>query len=78
MPVGPKVYCLVPGKPQPKGDYFLIDNPDRAHLIQRVEIHEDSIIVKDSITIEGAKRILEAEFKRTKEPVIADLKRKAE
>jgi type I restriction enzyme R subunit len=68
----------VPGTPQPKGDYFLIDNPDPAHLIQRVEIHGDSIIVKDNIPIEEAKRIFEEELKKTQEPVMADLKSKAE
>lgn len=68
----------VPGTPQPKGEYFLIDNPDPAHLIQRVEIHGDSIIVKDNIPIEQAKRIFEEELKKTQEPVMADLKTKAE
>lgn len=68
----------VPGTPQPKGEYFLIDNPDPAHLIQRVEIHGDSIIVKDNIPIEEAKRIFEEELKKTQEPVMADLKTKAE
>jgi superfamily II DNA or RNA helicase len=67
-----------PGTPQPKGDYFLIDNPDPAHLIQRIEIHGDSIIVKDNIPIEEAKRIFEEELKKTQEPVMADLKTKAE
>ena len=68
----------VPGTPQPKGEYFLIDNPDPAHLIQRVEIHGDSIIVKDNIPIEEAKRIFEEELMKTQEPVMADLKTKAE
>jgi len=67
-----------PGTPQPKGNYFLIDNQDPAHLIQRVEIHGDSIVVKDNIPIEEAKRIFEEELKKTQEPVIADLKVKAE
>ncbi|MBK6332041.1 MAG: DEAD/DEAH box helicase family protein [Bacteroidetes bacterium] len=67
----------VPGTPKPKGDYFLIDNPDPAHLIQRVEIHGDSIIVKDNIPIEEAKRIFEEELKKTQEPVMTALKEKA-
>ncbi len=62
---------------QPAGNYFLIDNPDPANLIQRVEIHGDSIIVKDNIPIEEAKRIFEEELKRTQEPAIVDLKEKA-
>jgi type I site-specific restriction endonuclease len=63
---------------QPKGDYFLIDNPDPANLIQRVEIHGDTIVVKDNIPIEEAKRIFEEELKKTQEPIMAELKEKAE
>jgi len=66
------------GTPPPPGNYFLIDNPDPAHLIQRVEIHGDSIIIKDNIPIEEAKRIFEEELKKTQEPVINELKEKAE
>jgi type I restriction enzyme R subunit len=66
------------GGVSPKGEYFLIDNPDPAHLIQRVEIHGDSIIIKDNIPIEEAKRIFEEELKQTNEPAIADLKQKAD
>ena len=46
------------GTPQPKGEYFLIDNPDPSNMIQRIEIHGDSLIIKDNIPIEEAKRIL--------------------
>lgn len=60
-----------------KGDYYLIDNPDPANLIQRVEIHGDSIIIKDNIPIEEAKRIFEEELKKSQEPVIVNLKEKA-
>lgn len=62
----------------PKGDYFLIDNPDPANLIQRVEIHGDSIIIKDNIPIEEAKRIFEEELKKSQEPVMLELKAKAQ
>lgn len=65
------------GVPQPKGYYFLIDNPDPANLIQRVEIHGDSIIVKDNIPIEEAKRIFEEELRKTQEPAMTALKTKA-
>jgi hypothetical protein len=68
----------VPAKAQPKGNYFLIDNPDPAHLIQRVEIHGDSIIVKDNIPIEEAKKIFEEELLKTQEPSMTALKVKAE
>jgi hypothetical protein len=79
------VQIVKPGNPKPKqpgttpkGEYFLIDNPDPAHLIQRVEIHGDSIIVKDNIPIAEAKRIFEEELNKAQEPEIADLKAKAE
>lgn len=62
----------------PKGEYFLIDNPDPAHMIQRVEIHGDSIIIKDNIPIEEAKRIFEEELKKSQEPIMVELKEKAQ
>ena len=46
-------------------------------MIQRVEIHGDSIVVKDNIPIEDAKRIFEEELKKSQEPVIVELKEKA-
>lgn len=67
-----------PGTVTPKGEYFLIDNPDPAHLIQRVEIHGDSINVIDNIPIEEAKRIFEEELKKTEEPEMVELKQKAQ
>lgn len=66
------------GVVNPKGDYFLIDNPDPAHMIQRVEIHGNSIVVKDNIPIEEAKRIFEEELKKSQEPVMVELKEKAQ
>lgn len=66
------------GVVNPKGEYFLIDNPDPAHMIQRVEIHGDSIVIKDNIPIEEAKRIFEEELKKSQEPVIVELKEKAQ
>ncbi|MCX6326033.1 MAG: DEAD/DEAH box helicase family protein [Bacteroidia bacterium] len=64
-------------KPLPRGDYYLIDNPDPAHLIQRVDIHGDSIKIVDNIPIEEAKRIFEEELKKSQNPVMTDLKEKA-
>lgn len=61
-----------------KGDYFLIDNPDPASMIQRVEIHGDSIVIKDNLPIEEAKRIFEEELQKSQEPVMVDLKDKAQ
>jgi superfamily II DNA or RNA helicase len=66
------------GVVNPKGEYFLIDNPDPAHMIQRVEIHGDSIVIKDNIPIEEAKRIFEEELKKSQEPVMVELKEKAQ
>ncbi|MEP3389015.1 MAG: hypothetical protein ABJO02_12555 [Reichenbachiella sp.] len=67
-----------PGTVSPKGEYFLIDNPDPAHLVQRVEIHGDSINVIDNISIEEAKRIFEEGLKKTEEPEMVELKQKAQ
>jgi len=67
----------LPAAKTPKGEYFLLDNPDPAHLIQRVEIHGDTIIVKDNIPIEQARRIFEEELKNSKDPVMTKLKEKA-
>ncbi|MFZ4548734.1 MAG: DEAD/DEAH box helicase family protein [Bacteroidales bacterium] len=66
------------GVVNPKGEYFLIDNPDPAHMIQRVEIHGDFIVIKDNIPIEEAKRIFEEELKKSQEPVMVELKEKAQ
>lgn len=66
------------GVVNPKGEYFLIDNPDPAHMIQRVEIHADSIVIKDNIPIEEAKLIFEEELKKSQEPVMVELKEKAQ
>jgi len=68
----------VSGPITPKGEYFLIDNADPANEIQRVEIHGDSIIIRDNIPIEEAKRIFEEELKNAQEPEIVDLKTKAQ
>lgn len=70
------------GKPSggfvtPKGEYFLIENPDPANLIQRVEIHGDSIKVVDNLPIEQARKIFEEEINKSDNPKIKDLKEKA-
>jgi type I site-specific restriction endonuclease len=65
------------GVASPKGEYFLIDNPDPANMIQRVELHGDSIVIKDNIPIEEAKRIFEEELQKSQEPVMVELKEKA-
>lgn len=65
------------GVVNPTGEYFLIDNPDPANLIQRVEIHGDSIKVIDNIPIEEAKKIFEAEILKAENPIIKELKEKA-
>ncbi len=65
------------GVASPKGEYFLIDNPDPANMIQRVELHGGSIVIKDNIPIEEAKRIFEEELQKSQEPVMVELKEKA-
>ncbi|GAA4465505.1 hypothetical protein GCM10023189_46220 [Nibrella saemangeumensis] len=61
-----------------EGDYYLIDNPDPAHLIQRVEIHGDAIHIIDNIPIEQARRLFEEEIQKTDNPVVAELRQKAQ
>ncbi len=61
----------------PKGEYFLIDNPDPENLIQRVEIHGDLIKVVDNIPIEEAKKIFEEEIQKSDNPIITEIKEKA-
>jgi len=65
------------GTSGPKGPYFLIDNVDPADMIQRVDIHGDSIHIIDNLPIAEAKRIFEEELLKSQEPAIADLKTKA-
>lgn len=65
------------GPVNPDGDYFLIDNPDPANLIQRIEIHGETIKIKDNIPIEEARKIFEEELIRTENSDISDLKDKA-
>jgi len=65
-----------PEPPGPKGDVFLIDNPDPAHLIQRVFIHGDNIRVIDNIPINSAKEIFETELLNSLDPTIQEIKNK--
>ena len=60
----------------PQGQYFLIDNPDPAHLIQRVWIHGDAVKIVDNIPIEQARAIFEQEAQQTVNPDIATIKQK--
>lgn len=69
--------AVVPPVVTPQGDYFLIDNIDPENMILRVEIHGDSIKIKDNIPIEEARRIFEEELKNSKEPEITTIKQKA-
>lgn len=54
----------------------IIDNPDPAHLIQRVYLHGDSIKVIDNIPIEKAKEIFEEEINNNATPEIVEIKEK--
>ena len=48
------------------------------NMIRRIEIHGDSLVIKDNIPIEEAKRIFEEELKNSQESVIVELKEKAQ
>ena len=58
------------------GHSGIIDNPDPAHLIQRVYLHGDSIKVIDNIPIEKAKEIFEKEINTNATPEIVGIKAK--
>lgn len=54
----------------------IIDNPDPAHLIQRVYLHGNSIKIIDNIPIEKAKEIFEEEITKDTTPEIVEIKDK--
>jgi type I site-specific restriction endonuclease len=54
----------------------IIDNPDPAHLIQRVYLYGDNIKVIDNIPIEKAKEIFEEEINKNATPEIVEIKEK--
>ncbi len=58
------------------GQTGLIDNPDPAHLIQRVYLHGDKIRVIDNIPIEQAKTMFEEELEKAATPKVAKIKEK--
>lgn len=58
------------------GHAGIIDNPDPAHLIQRVYLHGDSIKVIDNIPTEKAKEIFEEEINKNATPEIVEIKKK--
>lgn len=58
------------------GHTGIIDNPDPAHLIQRVYLHGDKIKVIDNIPIEKAKEVFEEELEKNATPEIAEIKEK--
>lgn len=64
--------------PEPRGEYFIIDNPDPEHLIQRVQIHDGAVKVVDNIPIEQARRIFEEAAKNPVNPDVVSLKKRVE
>lgn len=58
------------------GNTGIIDNPDPAHLIQRVYLHGDNIKIIDNIPIEQAKEIFEEEINKNITPEIVEIKEK--
>lgn len=59
------------------GETGIIDNPDPAHLIQRVYLHGETIRVVDNIPIEQAKSVFEDELNKNTAPEIVEIKEKA-
>jgi type I site-specific restriction endonuclease len=56
----------------------IIDNPDPAHLIQRVYLHGDKIRVIDNIPIEQAKKFFEDELNKSASPEVTKIRQKVE
>jgi type I restriction enzyme R subunit len=54
----------------------IIDNPDPAHLIQRVSLHGDKVKVIDNIPIEKAKELFEEELQNADTPEVVEIKKK--
>ncbi len=64
------------GEPKPRGDYFIIDNPDPASSIQRVCIHDGAIEIIDNIPIAEAIKVFEDAVKDPKDSSVATIKKK--
>jgi len=62
------------GGGEPEG-YFIVDNPDPEHQIQRVRVHK-GVRTVENIPIEEAKRIFEAAVERPYNSTIVSLKQK--
>lgn len=54
----------------------IIDNPDPAHLIQRVYLHGDKIKVIDNIPIEKARDVFEQELEKNASQEVVEIKEK--
>jgi len=61
----------------PRGDHFIIDNPDPAEMIQRVYIHGDEVKIIDNIPIEDARVLFEEEVQKTQNEFLKSLIEKA-
>lgn len=59
------------------GHAGIIDNPDPAHLIQRVYLHGDKMRVVDNIPIEQAREVFEDELNKNATPEVVEIKEKA-
>ena len=55
----------------------ILDNPDPAHLIQRLIVMDGRVKIIDNIPIAKARELFEQGVKSTTDPLIAELKRKA-
>jgi len=67
-----------PPGPGPQGEYFIVDNPDPEHLIQRVRVHEGAVEVVDNIPVDEARKIFEEAINNPDNPAIKSLKQKLE
>ncbi len=64
------------GTGEPTASAGIIDNPDPAHLIQRIYLHGDKIRVIDNIPIEQARCLFEEGLEKSDSPEIAEIKEK--
>lgn len=69
--------CGGGGGGSPKGEWFIIDNPDPAELIQRVWIHGEKFKVIDNLPIAAARELFERELQKAEFEAIVNMKKKA-
>lgn len=63
---------------EPDGAFFIVDNPDPEHLIQRVRVHEGAVQIVDNIPIEKAREIFEDAVQNPDNEAVLSVKQKLE